>query len=252
MNKRKIPQEIIGTHQLLYLLAALTVFGVGAGMLRTDSRAATESKRWTEKFDLSECTWSASGKNDYFILEPGYQQILEGREHNSSTRLVITVLADTRKIANIETRVVEEKESIGGQVIEISRNFFAVCQPMNDVFYFGEEVDIYKNGKLNSHEGAWIHGMDGAKAGLFMPSRVLLGARFYQEIAPKVAMDRVEIVSDSDVLKTPSGAYEDCLKTEETTPLEPGVKEYKVFAKGVGIVQDGDLVLTKYGKVTMK
>lgn len=123
---------------------------------------------------------------------------------------------------------------------------------MNDVFYFGEEVDIYKNGKLDSHEGAWIHGTDGAKAGLFMPARALLGARYYQEIAPKVALDRVEITSDSETLKTPSGTFPDCVKTEETTPLEPGVKEYKLYAKGIGIVQDGDLLLTKYGKSAAK
>jgi hypothetical protein len=35
---------------------------------------------------------------------------------------------------------------------------------------------------------------------------------------------------------------------EETTPLEPGVKEYKYYAAGVGLVQDGSLKLVKYGK----
>ena len=55
-------------------------------------------------------------------------------------------------------------------------------------------------------------------AGLFMPSRPLIGARFYQEIAPAVAMDRVEIISDTESLKTPAGEFHDCVKTEETTP----------------------------------
>ena len=45
---------------------------------------------------------------------------------------------------------------------------------------------MYKDGKPAGHEGAWTANTAGAKAGLFMPSRPLLGARFYQEIAPGV------------------------------------------------------------------
>jgi hypothetical protein len=235
---------------LYLLLTAALLFG-----LTTQKQYAStsqDSKAWTEKFDVSRCTWSSTGKNDFFILEPGYQQILEGKEDNEQTRLEITVLNDIKKIGNIETRVVEERESQGGELKEVSKNYFAVCTPMNDVFYFGEEVDIYEGGKVTGHEGGWIAETAGAKAGLFMPYRPLLGARFYQEIAPKVAMDRVEIQSDTDSLKTPAGDFHDCVKTEETTPLEPGVKEYKVFAKGVGIIQDGTLLLTKYGKVSLK
>jgi hypothetical protein len=233
----------------LYMLLTVSL------LLRLATHQASTSqysKAWTEKFDVSDCVWSATGRNNFFILEPGYQQILEGKENNVPARLEITVLNETRLIGKIETRVVEERESENGDLVEISRNYFAVCAPLNDVFYFGEEVDLYAGGKISGHEGAWIAETKGAKAGLFMPSRPLLGARFYQEIAPKVAMDRVEIQSDSDSLTTPAGEFRDCLKTEETTPLEPDVKEYKIYAKGVGIIQDGSLVLTKYGRVSLK
>lgn len=231
----------------IVLVSAVVCLGIVASFLS----ATAQSKRWTEKFDLGACSWSSTGKNDFFVLEPGYQQVLESREGRDSTRLEITVLNQTKKVGNVETRIVEEKESHNGQLVEISRNFFAVCGPTNDVFYFGEEVDMYKDGKVESHEGAWEAEQGGAKAGLFMPSRPLLGARFYQEIAPQVAMDRVEIVSDSESLKTPGGEFHDCVKAEETTPLEPGVTEYKMHAKGIGIVQDGDLFLTKYGKIQL-
>lgn len=82
-----------------------------------------------------------------------------------------------------------------------------------------------------------------------MPGLVLLGARYYQEIAPKVAMDRAEIVSLNETKQTPAGAFTNCLKTEETTPLEPKGKEYKLYAPGIGLIQDEDLLLTKYGFV---
>jgi hypothetical protein len=38
------------------------------------------------------------------------------------------------------------------------------------------------------------------------------------------------------------------VKIEETTPLEPGVREAKFYARGIGLVQDGDLKLVKYGR----
>jgi hypothetical protein len=204
------------------------------------------AKRWTERFDLASCNWSATGRNDYFILEPGYQQVLDGHEKGAPVHLEITVLEETKKIGGVETRVVEERETHNGQLIEVSRNYFAVCKPTNDVFYFGEQIDFFKDGKVTGHEGSWVADRDGAKPGLFMPSRALLGSRFYQELAPGVALDRVEIAGDAESLNTPAGEFHDCVRTEETTPLEPGAKEYKTFAKGVGLVQDGAFLLTRY------
>src|SRR5258705_8448822 len=119
-------------------------------------QSKTTGRPFTDSFMQDSCTFTTSGLNTYFILEPGYQLILERKENGQTARLVITVLNETKRINNIETRVVEENESLGGQTIEISRNFFAVCLQTGNVFYFGEEVDIYKNGKLAGHEGAWI------------------------------------------------------------------------------------------------
>ena len=82
-----------------------------------------------------------------------------------------------------------------------------------------------------------------------MPARPLLGARFYQEQAPGVAMDRVEVISDRETLKTPLREFRDAVKTEETTPLEAGAKDYKVYARGVGMIQDGVLLMTQHGSV---
>ena len=80
-----------------------------------------------------------------------------------------------------------------------------------------------------------------------MPGIILLGARYYQEVAPDIAMDRAEIVSMTEVVDTPKGKYENCLKVKETTPLEPGAEGYKLYAPGIGLVQDGTLKLTEYG-----
>lgn len=189
------------------------------------------------------CTFLSTGRNPYFILEPGYQLTLEDKKGG---RLVITVLDETRKIGNVETRIVEENESKNGKTVEISRNFFAFCRQNGGVYYFGEEVDIYKDGKIDGHEGAW-QATGENKAGVAMPGLAMLGARYYQELAPKSAMDRAEIVSTSETLTTPAGTFTNCLKTLETTPLEAGEKEYKLYAPGIGLIKDEEMLLVKYG-----
>ena len=93
------------------------------------------------------------------------------------------------------------------------------------------------------HEGAWLHGQNGARFGLMMPGKPAIGLRYYQEMAPNVAMDWAAVVSVTASLETPAGAFDRCLKTLETTPIEPGAREFKVYAPGVGLVQDGSLLL---------
>lgn len=41
----------------------------------------------------------------------------------------------------------------------------------------------------------------------------------------------------------PAATLERCLKTEETTPLETQAREFKVYAPGIGLVQEADLKL---------
>lgn len=202
-----------------------------------------ENKVWQQDFKLSERQLVPTGRNDYFILEPGYQLTYESDDE----KLVITVLDETKVVDGVTTRVVEEREWKDGKLVEVSRNFFAICKESKDVFYFGEEVDEYKNGKIISHGGAWLAGEKNAKAGLIMPGSPKVGMRYYQEIAPKIAMDRAEIISLYEKVKTPAGTFEKCLKIQEGSALNPGEKEFKQYATGIGLIQDADMFLVKYG-----
>ncbi|MGI0048470.1 MAG: hypothetical protein ACREAW_02920, partial [Nitrososphaera sp.] len=156
------------------------------------------------------------------------------------------VTNDTKVVDGVETRVVEERESEDGEIVEISRNYFAVCGPANDVFYFGEETDIYENDEIMSHAGAWLAGVDNATAGLIMPGNPQVGMKYYQEIAPGVAEDRAEVISLSQTANTPAGRFQKVLKTEETTPLEPDELQNKFYAPGVGLIMEEELKLVSY------
>jgi hypothetical protein len=193
-----------------------------------------EADRWTKNFAVEKDELVATGRNPYFILEAGYTLILE----NGDERLTVTVLNETKKVDGVECRVVVENETKGGKEVEKSRNYFAISKRSNSVFYFGEDVG-----------GAWLSGEKGAKFGLMMAGLPLLNATYYQELATGVAMDRAEIVGVAETVKTPAGEFKNCLKIEETTPLEPGTKEHKFYAPGIGLVQDGALKLVKYGNL---
>jgi hypothetical protein len=198
---------------------------------------------WTDQFGVQSGELAPTGRNPYFILEPGYRLTLE----HGDQRLVITVLAETLVVTGVETRVVEERESKGDALVEVSRNYYAISTRTNSVYYFGEDTDIYRNGKVVKHEGSWLAGVNGARFGLMMPGTPLVGGRYYEEIAPRVAMDRGRVVSVNGASTLPAGRFTNVLRVEETTPLEPGEREYKLYGPGVGLLQDGDLRLVRYG-----
>ena len=201
---------------------------------------------WMESFQVDVNELATEGENPYFVLKPGYQLTLEKKEGRKLVQLVVTVLQETMNVGGVNTRVVEERETSGGQLVEVSRNYFAIHPRTRDVYYFGEDVDMYKNGKLDNHDGSWRHGTNNARFGLFMPGMPKIGMRYYQEYAPKVAMDRAEVVSLTERSQTPAGMFDKCVKMKETTPLEMFAREFKVFAPGIGLVQDGDLKLVSH------
>ena len=213
----------------------------------TEQGETEGENEYTESFRTEECTFSSTGRNPFFILEPNYQLVLAGGEGGEAAQVTITVLNETREVNGTETRVVEERETIGGELVEISRNFFAICEETNSIFYFGEEVDDYEDGNIISHGGAWLAGEDANRAGIIMPGTMLMGARYYQEIAPNVAVDRAQIVGMGEVVQTPAGEFSDTLITRETNPLEPDVAELKYYAAGIGLIQEEDLMLQQYG-----
>lgn len=181
--------------------------------------------------------------------------MLEGEDEGEILELTITVLPEVETVhfttANgvpmtVRTRVIEERELVDGELAEVSRNFFARCRQTNDIFYFGEDVDIYEEGEIVSHDGAWRVGEGDALPGVIMPGTFLLGARYFQEIAPDVALDQAEN-DDMDLdVEVPAGDFERCVLVVETTPLEPGDESEKMYCPGVGLVFDDDAELVSY------
>ncbi len=221
----------------------LTPLVIAGAILAVMLGAPLRAETWTSDFPIDKQDLASSGRNAYFVLEPGHYSVLRGGD----VEVTITVLTETKLVDGVQTRVVEERETKAGKLSEISRNYFAISKRTNDVFYFGEDVDIYEHDKVVSHSGAWLSGVNGARFGLFIPGQPSVRAKYYQEVAPGVAMDRAEIVSLTETVMTPAGEFKNCLKVEETSPLEPGVTGYKYYAPGIGVVRSGTLMLVKSG-----
>ena len=207
-------------------------------MMHAADQSAKAEQPWCEVFSVDKAELADTGKNRHFFLWPGYRLFLQ---HGKDT-LVISVLEETKLVDGVKTRVVEERETQDGKLVEVSRNYFAISRRTGDVYYFGEAVDTYKNGKISGHEGSWLAGVNGAKFGLMMPGRPGVGDKYYQEIAPGVAMDRAEINSRSEDFTTPHATFERCLRVRESSGLEKG-SEDKLYAPDVGLIKDGELVL---------
>jgi uncharacterized membrane protein YkoI len=220
------------------------VDGITGKVLEVEAKdqPAVQANGWRDSFPVDKANLVPTGRGPYFILEPGHKAVYQDKK----VTLTITVLDETKVVDGVTTRVVEEREEKSGQPLEISRNYVAIDKNTKDVYYFGEDVDEYKNGQIASHEGAWLAGVKNAKFGLMMPGNPKVGDKFYQELAPKAAMDRAEIVSLDEEIKTPAGTFK-CVHVKETSPLERGVS-HKWYAPGVGLIKDDGSVLVKTEK----
>ena len=254
MNRKSLVAVIAGLVGLLTGCVAPSQETAQGSNVVVPERQGRSDGLWTDSFMTETCTFSPTGSNPYFILQPGYQLVFDGKDKKDIIHLIITVLDETKDFADIKTRVVEERETKNGKLAEISRNYFAICERTNSVFYFGEDADFYDgNGNIVNHDGSWQHGVNGARFGLQMPGIILLGARSYQEIAPGVALDRAEILSMTQIIQTPAGKFENALQIEETTLLKKRDIAEKFYASGIGLIKAVDkkevLELTEFGFV---
>ena len=206
----------------------------------TPSRA--DDDEWRRTFDVNPKDLGVVGSNPYFPLTPGLRIHLS----DGSETVIFSILDATKVVDGVETRIVEERETEDGELVEISRNYFAIDRNTGDVYYFGEDVDIYEDEKVVSNDGAWLSGVGGVKFGLIMPGKPRVGDRFYLEDAPG-AVERVEIVAVDAKLETPYRNFTDLVRCREDDVLDGDVS-HKWYSAGIGMVGDDEMRVVKIEK----
>jgi len=187
--------------------------------------------------------FSTTIDNPLFPLSNLETKVFEGQETDPDTdetltaSLISTVLPRSAHVAGIDVLVLEESAYEDDELIERALDFFAQHKD-GTVYYFGEKVDNYEDGKVVDHDGSWLAGKDGAEPGIIMPANPIVGQVFKQENAPGVAEDQAEILALSVSISTPAGDFTGCVKTEDTSPLDPGVADLKWYCPDIGLVRD--------------
>jgi hypothetical protein len=173
--------------------------------------------------------------NPYLPLTPGSTWTYSATGEDGAETITVTVLDETRLIQGVEATVVHDvvTDESGG-VLEDTYDWFAQDAAGN-VWYLGEDTTEY-DGKEVSTEGSWEAGKDGAEAGLAMPAEPRVGDGYRQEYYPGVAEDRAEVLDLDTSLTLAYDVFDDLVKTEESSPLEPEVVEHKFYAEGTGLV----------------
>ena len=180
------------------------------------------------------------------------QDILEGSEGGVKIRIVRTILPKKTKTFKIggqtvESLVMEDREYKNGVLEEVTLDYFAQDDE-GTVYYLGEDVDEYTNGKVTGHSGAWLLGKDTKNAGVIIPAHPKVGDKFKSEDVNKEIHEDDEVVAVNETVSVPAGTYENCVKVKEM--LADGKTEFKFYAPGVGVVRevvsDGEVVLISH------
>jgi hypothetical protein len=142
------------------------------------------------------------------------------------------------EILGVYTTIVRDRVFSDGELVEDTADWYAQ-DAQGNVWYFGEETAEYKNGQVTSTAGSWKAGVDGAQPGIVMLADPQPGDTYRQEYLKDKAEDLAEVTATSGTIESKAGSWAgaDVLVTEEWTPLEPGVRERKTYARGVGLVE---------------
>jgi hypothetical protein len=172
-------------------------------------------------------SFSARVTNPWFPLKPGTRWVYTGVKDGRPDRDIVYVTNRVKVIDGAPCAVVSDRLSEQGKLRERTTDYYTQDAKGN-VWYFGEATaELDRHGRVTSREGTWRAGRNGAKAGIFMPARLRVGASYRQEFLKGHAEDHFKVI----------GRFgRNGLLTKEWTPLEPGVIDHKMYIRGVGEV----------------
>ena len=137
--------------------------------------------------------------------------------------------------ATVDTAVVQYVAYLDGRIHEVALDWFAQADD-GSVWYFGEDVFNFEDGRVADTEGTWIAG-DEAPAAMIMPAQPRVGDVYRPENAPGVVFEQVRVEKIDQTIPGPSG---DIIGAMEVMELHmDGTSEGKVFAPGYGEFSTG-------------
>jgi hypothetical protein len=173
--------------------------------------------------------------NPYFPLTPGTTFVYEGQTQQGFEHVEFAVTHNTRVILGVTCVEVHDTVTTDGQLTEDTLDWFAQDRDGN-VWYFGENTHELQDGLITTIDGTFMAGVNGDKPGIIMKAHPAIGDFYRQEFSLENAEDFGDTLSLTETVTVPVGTFQNCLKSQETTPLEPDLLEHKFYAPGVGNV----------------
>jgi hypothetical protein len=182
--------------------------------------------------------------NPLFSLRPGTSFVYDGTITDADGvhphRVIFTVTDMVKRVDDVLTRVIWDRDIVDGELSEAELAFFA----QNDhdgVVTMGEYPEEYENGRFAGAPSTWISGRAHAQAGVLVPGHPRVGLRFVQGRAPAVGFFDVGLVKRVHARAcAPVGCFDDTTLIEESSPQAPeDGKQTKFYAPEVGLVKIG-------------
>ncbi len=195
----------------------------------------------SERVDLGTATFSRPTPitNPLHPTSEVKQVIMGGQAEDKPFRTEVTLMPGKRPIPlhgkPIDTAVVQYVAYLDGRIQEVAMDWFAQADD-GSVWYFGEDVSNYENGKVADTDGTWVAG-DTTPAAMIMPAKPAVGNVYRSENAPGVVFEQVRVEKIDQNVRGPSGEISGAI---EVTELHmDGTTEGKVFAPGYGEYSTG-------------
>ncbi len=176
--------------------------------------------------------------NQWFPLIPGTVLVYHGAKDGKRARDVLTVTHRHRTILGVRTTVISDRLYLNGRLAERTTDWYAQDKQGN-VWYFGESTTtLDAHGKTLSREGSWRAGVHRAQAGIYMPAHPKPGDTGRQEYYKGHAEDQYKVLSLTAHATSPAASSHRALRTQETTRLEPGTVDHKLYVRGIGAIRE--------------
>jgi hypothetical protein len=168
------------------------------------------------------------------------QQIIYGGHVDGKPfRTEVTVLPGAKPIVwqgkSVDTAISEYVAYLDGRIHEVAIDWYAQADD-GSVWYFGEDVFNYEDGKVADTNGTWVAG-DTTPAAMIMPAKPQVGNVYRPENAPGIAFEEVRVDKVDQQIDGPSGKISGAIEVNELHM--DGTREGKIFAPGYGEFSTG-------------
>jgi hypothetical protein len=225
--------------------AALATTACGSGSSGSASTCPTESGNgcWPEADRVDTYTPAFSKPtevtNPQFPIKDLKSVLFIGTVDGKPFRTETTLLPDTRDIAwhgkKVTTLTSQYFAYKDGRIDEVAIDWYAQ-DDKGAVWYFGEDVQDYKDGVIVTKEGTWITDKEGPPA-MIMPAHPRAGQVFRSEDAAPTAFEEVRIKDANASVDGPLGPVTGCVLGDELHMDE--THDDKIFCPGYGEYRTG-------------